>query len=70
MLVILIFKDSGIYSQWELKTLFLQEVFARDVLTIGTHNMSYAHTDADIVKLLEVYNEVFGIIKEVIVERI
>ena len=65
----LIFKDSGMYSQWELKTLFLQEVFARDVLTIGTHNMSYAHTDADIVKLLEVYNEVFGIIKEVIVEK-
>ncbi len=65
----LLFKDSDVYSQWEIKTLFLQEVFQRGILTIGTHNMSYAHSDADIVKLLEVYNEVFGIIKEVMVEK-
>ena len=62
----LIFKDSDIYSQWELKTLFLQEVFARDILTIGTHNMSYAHSDDDISQLFKVYDEVFSIIKEVV----
>lgn len=65
----LIFKDTDVYSQWELKTLFLQEVFARGVLTLGTHNMSYAHSDEDISKLLKVYDEVFGVIKDVVREE-
>jgi glutamate-1-semialdehyde 2,1-aminomutase len=65
----LIFKDTDVYSQWELKTLFLQEVFASGVLTLGTHNMSYAHSDEDISKLLKVYDEVFGVIKDVVREK-
>ena len=65
----LIFKDTDVYSQWELKTLFLQEVFARGVLTLGTHNMSYAHSDEDISKLLKVYDEVFGVIKDVVEKK-
>jgi len=66
----LIFKDTGIYSQWELKTLFLQEVFARGVLTLGTHNMSYANSDEDITRLLNVYNEVFELLKEIIEKNV
>ncbi len=66
----LIFKDTDVYSQWELKTLFLQEVFARGVLTLGTHNMSYAHSDEDITSLLNVYNEVFELLKEIIEENV
>lgn len=62
----LIFKDNDMYSQWEIKTLFLQEIFARGILTIGTHNMSYAHTKKDIEQLLNAYKEVFEIIKDVI----
>lgn len=65
----LLFKDSNVYSQWEIKTLFLQEVFGRGILTIGTHNMSYAHSDDDIAKLLTAYDDVFAIIKEVMTER-
>jgi glutamate-1-semialdehyde 2,1-aminomutase len=65
----LIFKDTDVYLQWELKTLFLQEVFARGVLTLGTHNMSYAHSDEDISKLLKVYDEVFGVIKDVVEKK-
>ena len=65
----LIFKDTDAYSQWELKTLFLQEVFARGILTVGTHNMSYAHSDDDIMKLLATYDEVFAIIKEAMTEK-
>jgi glutamate-1-semialdehyde 2,1-aminomutase len=65
----LIFKDTGIYSEWELRTLFLQEVFVRGVLTLGTHNMSYAHSDEDISKLLKVYDEVFGVIKDVVEKK-
>lgn len=65
----LIFKDTETYSQWELKTLFLQEVFARGILTIGSHNMTYAHSDSDISRLLMVYDEVFAMIKEVLIKR-
>lgn len=65
----LVFKDVDIYSQWELKTLFLQEVFARGILTIGTHNMSYSHSDKDIARLLEVYGIVFSIIKDALEKK-
>lgn len=65
----LMFKDTASCSQWELKTLFLQEVFARGILTVGTHNMSYAHSDDDIKKLLAAYDEVFAIIKEAMTEK-
>ena len=64
----LMFKDAASCSQWELKTLFLQEVFSRGILTLGSHNMSYAHSDRDIERLLQAYNEVFAIIKEVLVK--
>ncbi len=65
----LLFKDTDVYSQWELKTLFLQEVFTRGILTIGTHNMSYAHSDNDISQLLKVYDEVFKILKDAIANK-
>ncbi len=51
---------------FELKTLFLQEVLARGILTVGTHNLSYAHSDADIDRLLAVYDEVFPIMRDAV----
>ena len=51
---------------WALKTLFLQEVFARGLFTLGTHNMSYAHGDAEISTLVSVYGEVFPILAEAV----
>jgi glutamate-1-semialdehyde 2,1-aminomutase len=33
-------------------------MFARGILSLGTHNLSYAHTDEDIDRLLTVYDEV------------
>lgn len=65
----LIFKDGKEYSQWQIKTLFLQEVFARGILTIGTHNISYAHSDSDILNLLDVYDQVLSIISNALKER-
>ena len=50
--------------------MFLQEVFARGVLTLGAHNMSYAHSDEDIKRLLNAYNEVFMLIKEIIEKNV
>lgn len=65
----ILFKDADTYSQWELKTFFLQEVFARSILSVGTHNMSYSHSDIDIARLLEIYDEVFAILKEVLAKK-
>jgi glutamate-1-semialdehyde 2,1-aminomutase len=59
-------RDAGGYSAFEIKTLFLQEIFARGVLTLGTHNMSYAHTDADIDRLTAVYREVLPIVADAV----
>lgn len=58
----LLFRDAAGCSQWELKTLFMQEVLVRGILTYGTHNMSYAHSDADVDRLLAVYDEVFALL--------
>lgn len=49
---------------FELKTLFLQEVLARGLLTIGTHNLSLAHQEADIDRLLAIYDEVFPLLRD------
>ncbi|TVO54356.1 aminotransferase class III-fold pyridoxal phosphate-dependent enzyme [Denitromonas halophila] len=59
-------KDCGNYTMWQIKTLFLQEMFARGLLTIGTHNMSYSHSDEDIRQLLQAYREVVPMLAEVV----
>lgn len=58
----LLLKDMPQASQWELKTLLLQEFFARGILSFGTHNLSFAHSDADITRLLSVYDEVLPLL--------
>lgn len=58
----LLFRDAGDCTQWDLKTLFLQEIFSRGILALGGHNMCYAHSDADVDRLLVVYDEVFGLL--------
>jgi glutamate-1-semialdehyde 2,1-aminomutase len=63
------FKDAAPYSLWELKTLFMQEVFARGVLAYGTHNISYAHSEADVATLMATYDETFAIMAEVIASK-
>lgn len=65
----LLFKDVAPYTQWDVKTLWMQEIFKRGILSIGTHNMSYAHSEADIRRLIKVYAEVFPIIKYAVVNR-
>ncbi|MEN6348809.1 MAG: aminotransferase class III-fold pyridoxal phosphate-dependent enzyme, partial [Syntrophomonas sp.] len=62
----IIIQDTETYSQWELKTLFMQEMLARGILTLGNHNISYSHSDEDISKLLNAYSEVLPLIKHVV----
>lgn len=62
-------------TEYELKTLFLQEMFKRGILTLGSHNLSHAHDYDDLQKLITVYEEVLpllvnadkkGIVKELL----
>jgi glutamate-1-semialdehyde 2,1-aminomutase len=39
------------------------------VLSVGTHNLSYAHSAEDIDGLLNVYDEVFPILRTAVEER-
>ena len=65
----LLFADVPGVNAFEMKTLFLQEIFARGILSLGTHNISYAHSEADVAKLLSVYDEVFPILKDAVHNR-
>jgi glutamate-1-semialdehyde 2,1-aminomutase len=58
----LMLKDVAGYTQWQLKTLFMQEMLARGILAFGTHNISYAHSDSDIAALLAAYDEVIPLL--------
>ena len=58
----LIIKDTKNYTSWEIKTLLFQEMFKRGVLSIGSHNISYSHSEEDVSSLLNAYKEVFYII--------
>ena len=62
-------QDAEPYSSWDIKTLFMQEMLARGILTIGSHNMSYSHSDADIETLLKAYDEVLPIISQAVKEK-
>lgn len=65
----LVFKDVGQYTLWNIKTLWMQEMLKRGILSFGTHNISYAHTKQDIDKLLQVYDEVLAILKNAITKN-
>lgn len=61
------FRDAKGATAAEIKSLYLQELIARGILTAGSHNMSYAHTDEDLQRLdqaqqaaLEVLREALG----------
>ena len=51
------------FTSWELKTLLLQEMFANGIFTIGTHNMSYSHSEEDVDKLIFSYKLYFQKVK-------
>jgi len=61
--------DAGGFTSWEIRTLLLQEIFVRGILTLGTHNLSYAHSDRDIWQLLNVYSEVLPLMRDAVAKR-
>lgn len=55
-------RDARGATAFEIKTLWMQELLQRGILSVGTHNLSYAHSAADIDTLLQVYAEVLPMI--------
>jgi len=57
-------KEQEKYNTFEIKTFFLQEMFKRGILTLGSHNISFSHTKEIVDQLLDVYAEVLPMVKE------
>lgn len=55
-------KDGRGANAFEIKTLWMQEILERGILSVGTHNVNYAHSEADIARLVAVYAEVLPFI--------
>ena len=45
-------------DSFKLKTLFMQEMFSRGILTLGSHNLSFSHSQESLESLLKAYEEV------------
>jgi glutamate-1-semialdehyde 2,1-aminomutase len=58
------FRDTAIATSWEIKSLFVQEILLRGILTAGSYNISYAHNQGDLVQLAKAQDETFGIVRE------
>lgn len=65
----LIIKDAPNATSFEIKTLWMQEILARGILSVGTHNVTHAHSEADIDRLLAVYDEVFPILASAVADN-
>lgn len=61
--------DAGGYTAWEIRTLFMQETCVRGILTLGAHTLSHTHSDDDIRKLLDVYDEILPLIRNAVRDR-
>ena len=55
-------RDARGGSAFEIKTLLMQELHQRGILSLGTHNMSFAHSAADVAALVSAYSEVLPFI--------
>lgn len=60
------FKNVGVYTDWQIRTLFIQEMLARGILTFGVQLVSYAHSEPDVDRLLAVYDEVLPILVDAV----
>jgi glutamate-1-semialdehyde aminotransferase len=63
---VIAFKNAQNEDWWALKSLFQQECIKRGVLFTGSHNMSYAHTEEDILQTAQIYDEVIELCAEAI----
>jgi len=60
------FKDANGDESLGLKSLFQQEVIKRGILTLGVHNISLSHSNEDVEKTLEAYEDSMEIMSKAI----
>jgi glutamate-1-semialdehyde 2,1-aminomutase len=60
------FKDAPRASAAQIKSLYLQEVIVRGVLTAGSHNICYAHTEGDLQQLERAQRDALALVREAI----
>jgi len=60
-----VFKNLNKEPDLAVKTLFQQECVNRGVITLGCHNVSLAHTDEMVDRILNVYDEVLSVIGKI-----
>jgi len=61
---ILTYKDHAKASKEAIKTLFLREMIAAGVLINASHNVCYAHSAADVDRVLAAYDYALTILRE------
>lgn len=61
-------RDARGATAYEIKTLWMQEMLQQGILSVGSHNVSYAHSAADVAALLDAYAEVLPMIGRVLDE--
>lgn len=59
----LVGKDGRHFDAWTIKTYWLQELFARGIITNGSHNLNFAHQPKHIDMLLDAYGDILAQIK-------
>jgi len=57
---------AGPYTEWDIRTYVLQEMFERRVLMLGAHTISYAHNDNDIDQLLRAYDKILPAVRDAV----
>ncbi|SDN37020.1 aminotransferase class III-fold pyridoxal phosphate-dependent enzyme [Afipia sp. GAS231] len=65
----LLFRDLEGTNAFEIKTLWMQEMMERGLLSVGTHNISYAHSEADVDALVAAYDAIFPILRQAVDHR-
>jgi glutamate-1-semialdehyde 2,1-aminomutase len=65
----LLLRDVEGTTAFEIKTLWMQEMMERGLLSLGTHNLSYAHSEADVNALLAAYDAIFPILRQAVDNR-
>ncbi len=61
---ILTYKDHPNGAKEAIKTVFLREMIAAGVLINASHNVCFAHTDADVTSVLAAYDCALGVLRE------
>ena len=62
------FRDAKGGDSLEMKSLFQQEVIKRGILSIGVHVMCFSHSDEDVERTLEAYEDAMSILRQAIDE--